>query len=237
MTKRLTTLALLSLFTSYGAYASSTTEANTPNLQLDTETKKTSYSMGVILGQRLPKDEDLDSTALMQGIYDSYNDKELKLSPSEIDSILKAFQQKKMQEQAAQQQQELGQQKQLEQSLLDEHAKKENVNITESGLQYTVTKQGTGVQPKKSDEITLHYKTSLLDGTLLESSYDQDDAVTFTLSDALIGWQEALMMMKEGGEWKVVLPSKLAYGAGGTTGIKPYTPIAVEFKLIKVNAK
>ena len=86
---------------------------------------------------------------------------------------------------------------------------------TASGLAYKIEKPGTGKQPKATDTVKVHYKGTLLDGTVFDSSYDRKKEVTFPLNRVIKGWTEGLQLLKEGGKIKLVIPAALAYGDHG----------------------
>lgn len=108
---------------------------------------------------------------------------------------------------------------------------------TASGLKYTVLKEGTGISPKATDNVTVHYTGRLLDGTVFDSSVDRGAPLTFALNQVIAGWTEGLQLMKEGGKDVFYLPSDIAYGETGTPGgpIPPNAPLIFEVELIKVN--
>jgi FKBP-type peptidyl-prolyl cis-trans isomerase len=56
-----------------------------------------------------------------------------------------------------------------------------------------------------------HYRGALIDGREFDSSYARGPA-TFTPSEVIKGWCEALLLMKEGDVWQLYVPSELAYG-------------------------
>ena len=136
------------------------------------------------------------------------------------------------------------QQKQLQQSketassndsFLAENAKKEGVKTTASGLQYKITKEGTGKQPAATSMVTVHYKGQLLDGKVFDSSYDRGQPVEFPLNQVIPGWTEGLQLMKEGGKATLYIPAKLAYGEQGVPGtIPPNSTLIFDVELVKV---
>ncbi len=62
---------------------------------------------------------------------------------------------------------------------LAENGKKPGVITTASGLEYKVITPGSGDSPKPSDEATVNYRGSLLDGTEFDSSYKRGKPATF----------------------------------------------------------
>jgi FKBP-type peptidyl-prolyl cis-trans isomerase len=91
------------------------------------------------------------------------------------------------------------------------NGKKTDVITTASGLQYQVVTPGSGDSPKPSDQVTVNYRGTLLDGTEFDSSYNRGQPVTFGVSHVIPGWTEALQLMKPGGKYRLWVPPQLAY--------------------------
>ena len=118
---------------------------------------------------------------------------------------------------------------------LAENAKRPEVHTTASGLQYEVIKEGEGASPKVTDKVTVHYTGALIDGRVFDSSVERGEPATFGVSQVIPGWVEALQMMKPGAEWRIFVPSNLAYGPQGAGGIiGPNMTLIFDIKLIKV---
>ena len=119
---------------------------------------------------------------------------------------------------------------------LAENKTKEGVKTTASGLQYKITKEGTGNSPKATDRVLVHYEGKLLDGTVFDSSIKRGEPIAFPLNRVIPGWTEGLQFLKEGGKAILYIPSKLAYGSRGAGGaIGPDETLIFEVELIKVN--
>jgi FKBP-type peptidyl-prolyl cis-trans isomerase len=54
------------------------------------------------------------------------------------------------------------------------------------------------------------------------------------LQNVILGWTEGIPYFKEGGSGKLLIPSALAYGPNGTTGIPPNSVLIFEIELIEV---
>jgi FKBP-type peptidyl-prolyl cis-trans isomerase len=120
------------------------------------------------------------------------------------------------------------------QRFLAENAKKAGVKILPSGLQYKVIKEGSGVTPKQTDAVTVHYRGTLIDGTEFDSSFKRNKPATFRANRVIAGWTEALQLMKEGAKWQLFIPAALAYGKRGTRGIGPNSTLIFDVELISV---
>ncbi|MCG8579134.1 MAG: FKBP-type peptidyl-prolyl cis-trans isomerase [Bacteroidales bacterium] len=117
---------------------------------------------------------------------------------------------------------------------LAENAQKEGVMITESGLQYKIMEEGTGASPAATDLVTVHYKGSLINGEVFDSS-EGSEPISFPLNRVIPGWTEGLQLMKEGGKSIFYIPYELAYGERGAGQvIPPYSALIFEVELIKV---
>jgi FKBP-type peptidyl-prolyl cis-trans isomerase FklB len=122
------------------------------------------------------------------------------------------------------------------QTFLAENGKKKDVITTASGLQYHVISPGDGASPKSTDEVTVNYRGTLLDGTEFDSSYKRGQPASFPVNGVIPGWQEALVLMKPGAKWELFIPPKLAYDANSPPSIPPGSMLKFDVELIKVKA-
>ncbi|TPQ25271.1 FKBP-type peptidyl-prolyl cis-trans isomerase [Methylomonas koyamae] len=119
---------------------------------------------------------------------------------------------------------------------LADNAKNPGVTTTASGLQYQVFTEGTGAAPKASDNVTVHYKGTTIDGKEFDSSYSRGAPATFPLNRVIAGWTEGVQLMKEGAKYRFFIPSNLAYGERGAgRDIGPNSALIFDVELIKVN--
>ena len=115
---------------------------------------------------------------------------------------------------------------------LAENAKREDVVVLPSGLQYEVIKKGTGAMPTANDQVKVHYHGTLLDGTVFDSSIERNEPAVFGVTQVIPGWTEALQLMPVGSKWKVYVPYDLAYGADDRGEIKPFSTLIFDVELI-----
>ncbi|MGB0732494.1 MAG: FKBP-type peptidyl-prolyl cis-trans isomerase [Pontibacterium sp.] len=206
-------------------------------LELKTEEQKLSYAFGLLMGDNLKANiEALDLDAFGAAVEDIYKGEEPLLTPEEVRSIYTAFEQKQIQAQreavakAAQESLEKGEAYQAE------NAKKDGVKVTESGLQYETLVEGTGASPTAEDTVKVHYKGTMIGGTVFDSSYDRGEPITFALNGVIPGWTEGVQLMKTGGKTRFVIPSDLAYGPRGAgQAIGPNETLIFEVELLEVN--
>lgn len=105
-----------------------------------------------------------------------------------------------------------------------------------SGLRYIIEKEGEGVAPTATSQVTVHYTGYLLNGNKFDSSVDRGQPATFGLNQVIKGWTEGLQLLKPGGKAKLIIPAELGYGANGYPPvIPPNSWLVFDVELIKVN--
>lgn len=90
-----------------------------------------------------------------------------------------------------------------------------------SGLVYQSLKDGAGASPTATDVVKVHYKGTLPDGTVFDSSYQRGEPAEFPLNRVIKCWTEGVGMMKPGGKAKLTCPPAIAYGSRGAGGVIP----------------
>lgn len=117
-----------------------------------------------------------------------------------------------------------------------DYAKKSGVKKTDSGLLYKIEKPGKGESPKKEDMVKVHYKGTLTDGTVFDSSFDRGEPIEFQLQQLIPGWVEAIPMLKKGGKMELVIPPQLGYGDRQAGKIPAHSTLIFEIELIDFKA-
>ena len=204
--------------------------------KLESLIDKVSYSIGLNIGKDFKAQNiEVNPDLLARGIKDAISDSKPLLTEEEIQEAVGTFQQERMAEAEAMAK-EMGEKNLKEgEAFLQENAKREGVVALPSGLQYEVIEEGTGKSPKPGDEVTVHYRGTLVDGTVFDSSYERGEPVTFPVEGVIPGWTEALQLMKEGAKWKLFIPPALAYGERGAGQvIGPNATLLFEVELISV---
>jgi len=136
-------------------------------------------------------------------------------------------------QQKAKQSNQMNKEKGIE--FLATNAQREEVKVTDSGLQYEIIKEGDGPIPTASQKVTTHYTGSLIDGTIFDSSVQRGEPITFPVGGVILGWQEALQLMPKGSKWKLYIPQELAYGERGAGAvIPPFSTLIFEIELLDI---
>ena len=107
---------------------------------------------------------------------------------------------------------------------------------TASGLYYLLTKEGEGEHPPKGANVSVHYRGTLVDGTVFDSSYQRDQPLEFSVGvgQVIPGWDEGILLLNKGAAARFVIPSHLGYGAQGAGGVIPADATLIfEVELIK----
>jgi len=121
-------------------------------------------------------------------------------------------------------------------AFLAENTKKSNIITTASGLQYEILTAGAGTKsPSATDNVTVHYRGTTIDGKEFDSSYSRGEPATFPLNRVIKGWTEGVQLMKEGAKYRFYIPSELAYGEQGAgRDIGPNATLIFDVELIKI---
>ncbi len=199
------------------------------DLKLESDQDKLSYSLGMMVGERVAKPyKNLNYEVMLEGIKAQHNGQKTALELKDANKILSDYH-------TAQIKQRSSKAKTVGDDYMAENAKREGVTVTESGLQYEVLKSGDGAKPKATDTVSVHYVGTLLDGTEFDSSVKRGQPATFPLNQVIPGWTEGVQLMNTGSKYRFVIPSDLAYGnKGAGAKIGPGETLIFEVELLEI---
>lgn len=213
--------------------ASSVSAETTASLKDDNS--RINYSVGYQVGSDFRIQEfELRPDVVMLGIRDAHSGAEPKMTKQEMKEAVgelgkKVVERKKELRELVENSEEAGQ------KFRDENRKKPGVITTESGLQYRIIEQSTGVRPGPTDKVLVHYRGRLVDGTEFDSSYKRNRPASFRVNQVIKGWTEALQLMPRGSKWQLVIPPELGYGERGAGNtIPPDSTLIFDVELISI---
>ena len=104
---------------------------------------------------------------------------------------------------------------------------------TRSGIRLETLEPGAGPRPAKEGAVRVLYEARLADGTLVDST---PRPAGVRVSGVIPGLTEALLLMNEGGRYRVRIPPKLGYGKRGSAdgSVPPNAEIIFTISLLKV---
>jgi peptidylprolyl isomerase/FKBP-type peptidyl-prolyl cis-trans isomerase FklB len=125
---------------------------------------------------------------------------------------------------------------QFAKEFLARNAHAPGVTSMPSGLQYRVLAAGDPAvaPPSPIDQVTLRYRVSLIDGTVLDRSEDHPQQAVFRVNRVIPAWREALLAMRPGAKWQLFVPPDLGYGANAPPPIPPGALLIFDFDLMDV---
>jgi FKBP-type peptidyl-prolyl cis-trans isomerase FklB len=205
-------------------------------VKLDNQMDKVSYSIGLDIGKSFKQQGiEINTVALIQGIKDALAGTQPMMSDTEIQSCMEAFQTEMMNKQNPTMKDAGDKNTKDGEAFLADNKKKDGVVTTASGLQYKVITAGSGPKPKPTDTVTVHYRGTLIDGKVFDSSYDRKEPATFPVNGVIQGWQEALQLMPVGSKYELYIPANLAYGARGAgQDIGPNSVLVFQVELLAI---
>ena len=201
------------------------------NVKIDSDKSKLSYTLGYGMGSNLKiQTVDLDYEAFEAGLKDIMEGRQERLSAEQRRNILK----KVTTQRRNQQKEKIKENLEKGKAFLEANKKKEGVQETDTGLQYKLVKLGDGPKPALDNLVEVHYKGTLIDGTVFDSSYNKKGPIQFSLKSVIPGWQEGLQLMKEGSKYILYIPPQLGYGSRGSSKIPGNSVLIFEVELLSV---
>ncbi len=201
----------------------------------ETLLERASYAHGYMIGRQLAQmDPPLDMQLYVQGMDDAVEEAEPALNQDSQRQALRDWQAETRRVYLEEQQRAAARAQAEGEAFLAENGTKPGVTTTSSGLQYKIVVAGTGPKPTSRDTVRVHYRGRLLDGTEFDSTYKNEQSVTFRMEGVIRGWSEGLQLMPVGTKAVLYLPASLAYGPGGTRNIPPNSVTIFEVELLGI---
>lgn len=105
-------------------------------------------------------------------------------------------------------------------------------------LQKEIIREGSGVEVKSDDAVSVHYTGMFPNGDKFDSSVDRGTPFSFKVGAGMVirGWEEGVKGMRVGEKIKLTLPPELAYGTAGAGGvIPPNATLVFEIELLAID--
>ncbi len=208
-------------------------------LPTSAEVDSVSYLIGVNFGSFIKQNgfaddlKEINMSELMKGMkdfmkaegspYEPNFGAQFDIDPNTMTQVLNGFMMKKQAYKAAVNEAE-------GKAFLVKNAKREDVDTTASGLQYTIVAEGAGEKIAARDTVWVNYKGYLIDGTV----FDQNDSTQFVANRVIRGWTEGLGLLGEGGKATFYIPAELGYGSRGNQAIAPNSVLIFDVEVLKV---
>lgn len=219
------TLAALTL-----TFAASCDKLSGPG-KIETDDQKTIYFIGQQIGKELKTQEiEVDRKILFASINDALDGKEPRVTMEVMQQALNNIRQKATEKQQKEGEANIAKGKEF----LEANKSKEGVKTTASGLQYIITKEGSGPKPKESDEVKVNYKGALITGEVFDDSARRGQPAQFPLNQVIKGWTEGLQLLNVGSTATLFIPAELAYGPVPKPGIPANSVLVFEVELLEI---
>lgn len=192
-----------------------------------------SYGIGLQMGQQLADNpfDGLDINAVAAGVIAAYTEQDAEVSDEQIRAAFGVISERMQAEQAEKAELLAG----AGEAFLAENAKRAEITVTASGLQYEVLVAAEGEKPTRNSTVRTHYHGTLIDGTVFDSSYQRGEPAEFPVSGVIAGWTEALQLMSPGSKLRLYIPHDLAYGERGAgNAIAPFSALVFDVELLAI---
>ena len=204
-----------------------------PEVDLASDEQKVSYGFGLQFGDQLRRNnfDGLDLEAVIAAIRHCYEHGQSAIPDAELNPAFQRIQDQQKAKAAEQASKRMA----LAEQFMKANAERDEVTVTDTGLQYEVLEAGSGASPGLTSTVVTHYHGTFVDGTVFDSSVERGEPAEFGVNQVIPGWTEALQLMSVGDKWRIACPPKLAYGEQGAgDSIPPNTALVFEIHLIDI---
>ncbi|KAK8936831.1 Peptidyl-prolyl cis-trans isomerase FKBP15-2 [Platanthera zijinensis] len=117
---------------------------------------------------------------------------------------------------------------------------KKSGDVTDLQIGVKYKPETCSIQAHKGDRVKVHYRGTLTDGSVFDSSYERGDPIEFELGSGQVikGWDQGLLGMCVGEKRKLKIPAKLGYGAQGSPPKIPGgATLVFDTELVAINGR
>lgn len=197
--------------------------------ELKNKIDSVSYSLGVMMGSNFKQQglADLNVAVIAQAMQEAFEDK-AQMDATTAQQMVNAYVQEQRQKMEAMAGAE-------GKAFLAKNGERPEVTTTASGLQYEVLVASEGPKPAATDEVSVHYHGTLINGTVFDSSVERGQPASFPLNRVIKGWTEGVQLMSVGSKYRFFIPSELAYGKQGAGAqIGPNSTLIFDVELLEI---
>lgn len=231
-------LVLFSAITGLFLLSACDTSQQRAEADLSSKVDSVSYSIGFMQGSGMAQEglTDIDINNYLAGFQQALEEEDPDLDMMAMQTTVQEYVMELQQRQQMERSEQAEGNRAEGNQFLEENAEREDVMVTESGLQYRVIEEGTGERPAAEDEVEVHYRGTLITGEEFDSSHERGETATFPLNQVIPGWTEGVQLMREGATYEFFIPSELAYGENPPPGsiILPGSVLIFEVELIDI---
>ena len=212
----------------FSSFDKKTAEGSQPAGISKSDVDSVSYMIGYSTGMQIMQNNfgPLSTNAIIKGIQDA--GKGVEVDYAVFQNVVNGFMEKRMAAVSSENADKSA-------KMLAANGKKSGVVTTESGLQYQIVREGTGVKPGERDTVEVNYEGKNLAGKVFDSSYERGTTVSFPLNGVIKGWTEGMQYIGEGGEIMLWIPAELAYGDRNVgSDIGPNEALTFKVELVSV---
>ncbi len=113
------------------------------------------------------------------------------------------------------------------------NSRNEDIQITETGLQYRIIEEGDGEKPQSNQTVTIRYTGSFTNGHIFDQPPD-NQAIDMNLGGVIDGFSEGVQLMNEGSIYEFFLPPSIGYGNSPPRGIPPNVVLVFKVELVSI---
>lgn len=104
-------------------------------------------------------------------------------------------------------------------------------------MKFLASGDESSLSPLYKDTVSVHYRGSLINGTVFDQSFSGDWnedvalSTSFAANEVIVGWTIALQTMKVGDHVMLYIPQGMAYGETGSGSIRGYSTLIFDLRL------
>jgi FKBP-type peptidyl-prolyl cis-trans isomerase len=192
------------------------------------------YALGVNIGSMCKKQHvEVNPDSLANAIKDVVSNRPTRFGEAEAGRIIEQFQRAIRARMAAERDKMLSENKAKADAFMATNAKAPGMITLTNGIEYRVLSEGTGPTPKPTDNVTINYKASLADGTVLDHN-DQFTTLVSNRANKYKCWTEILPVMKTGSKIQAFVPPELGYGPRPMANVAPNSVLVFDMELVSI---